>query len=141
MGRKSKKTQEELNKFNILITGSDNYNNVSKFNKVMGDIIKQLPPLQQLMIYTFDSRYGAQLLARLYAEQLGVYYQGWNIATYFVGNHFKRSNPIRLQQVMLKNAIKKSDLILIFSNELTPNIDNVIKLAIKQDKFYNIIKQ
>ena len=135
------KTQKKDDYFNLLITGSDNYNNVDKFNKVMGDIIKQLPPPQQIMIYTFDSRYGAQILARLYAEQLGTYYQGWNIATYFIGSHFKRSNPISLKQVMVKNAVKKSDLILIFSNELTPSIENLIKITKKQAKEYIIINE
>ncbi len=122
-------------RINILITGDVNYNNINKFNLVMQQIYDIIQTTK--VIATFGEKYGAQLLAKLYAEdKLTDYIQ-------FDMHIFKNSKKPQtiLYHSLPSIAVKWADIIIIFSNFYTQKINKIIKLCKKLQKEYIIVKE
>lgn len=125
----------KVKKFNILITGDNNYNNVRKMSIKLDQIINSIQYDKQLG--TFGGKYGAQLLGQIYAEQNGYVFHSLDGSMY---KKTKKSGP-QLYHITLSIGVKWSDLVLIFSNVYTNKIKEIIKLCQKNDKSYFLIKE
>lgn len=126
----------KVKKFNILITGDNNYNNVRKMSIKLDQIINNIQ--YDKNIATFGGKYGAQLLGQIYAEQ-----NGFDECYTFDGSLYSKTKMSRpqLYNLSLSIGVKWSDLVLIFSNVYTDKINKIIKLCQKYDKSYFLIKE
>lgn len=106
---------------NILVTGDDNYNNITKFNETMQHIYDQIQDVKR--INTFGSVYGAELLARLYAQQNFTEY--YEYTSDFLKT--KKYSTAQSYYIIMDIAIKRMDLVIIFSSVRTKKIDLIIK--------------
>ena len=131
--------EEKEKTFNILVTGSQSYNNIDKFNNIMTELVNSID--QKIMIFNFNQKYGAQILGRLFAQALQLKYQGWQVSTYFKGRGFKKVNYYRLYYMMQSHAIKKADLVAIFSNTLNEKLNRILQDCKKNNTQYLLIKE
>lgn len=131
----SKKNHQKVRYFNILVTGDNNYNNLSKFNIIMTQIRQNIEQVK--CIGTFGGKYGAQVLAQLFAQQQGIKFKQFDTAM------FKNiSKPQgQLYHILLGVAVKWSDLVIIFSNVYNNKIKQIIDICKRNDKEYLIIKE
>ncbi len=130
--------QQKNNKikyFNILVTGDKNYNNLRKFNMVMTEIKQAIEQVK--CIGTFGEKYGAEVLARLFAEKYNIRYKEFNISIF---KNTRRSEK-QLYYILLRIAVKWSDLVVIFSNIYTNKIKQIINICKSLDKEYIIVKE
>lgn len=127
--------KEASGKINILITGDDNYNNVDKFNRTLQHVYDVFP--EEKVINTFGSVYGAQLLARLYAENENTKYYAYS-TDMLKTNKFNSSQKY---YILFNIAIKKMDLVIIFSSVVTKKVQLIVKKCISEGVEYLIIKE
>lgn len=105
----------KLKKFNIIITGDNNYNNARKMSIKLDQIINNIQ--YDKNIATFGGKYGAQLLGQIYAEQ-----NGFDECYTFDGSLYSKTKMCQAHQLYnlsLSIGVKWSDLVLIFSNVYT----------------------
>lgn len=126
----------KIKDFKVLITGDDNYNNINKFNKTLDDIYLNLD--MPSIIYTFGSKYGAEILGRLYAEQHHVVFKTFTIQLL---HHVVTKTQYQKYYIVQRMAIQKVDMILIFSNIYNKKINSIINMCKSKDKQYFLIKQ
>ena len=127
--------EKKVKNFNILITGDNNYNNITKFNTQMQQIYNTITVTKT--IATFGGKYGAEVLGQLYAQDKDINFTQFNMGMF---NKSKKGYA-QLYHVLLNIGVKWSDLVIIFSNIYTPKIKSIIKLCEKLDKEYIIIKE
>lgn len=102
-----------------------------KLNQILNDI------QFETHLGTLGGKYGAQLLAQIYAQQNNYRF------TSFDNTWFKktRKSSAQLYHILLDISVKWSNLVLIFSNIYTKKIQQIIKLCQKYDKPYFLIKE
>lgn len=129
------KKNNKIRCFNILVTGDNNYNNLNKFNAVMTQIRQSIEQVK--CIGTFGGKYGAEVLAQLFAQQQGIKFKQFSTSM------FKNANKSegQLYHILLGVAVKWSDLVIIFSNIYTNKIKEIIDICKRNDKEYIIIKE
>ena len=129
------KKNNKIRYFNILVTGDNNYNNLNKFNAVMTQIRQSIEQVK--CIGTFGGKYGAEVLAQLFAQQQGIKFKQFSTSM------FKNANKSegQLYHILLGVAVKWSDLVIIFSNIYTNKIKEIIDICKRNDKEYIIIKE
>ncbi len=130
-----KKNHQKIKYFNILITGDNNYNNLSKFNIIMTQIRQEIEQVK--CIGTFGGKYGAQVLAQLFAQQQGIKFKEFSTSMF---KNVKRPEG-QLYHILLSVATKWSDLVIIFSNVYNNKIKQIIDICKRNDKEYIIIKE
>ena len=133
--RQNIKKDSKIRDFNILITGDENYNNITKFNITMQSIYEQIPNIKK--IHTFGSVYGAELLARLYAQQQLTNYHEYSTAMFKTD----KLKPAQLYHMMINIAIKSMDLVIIFSSIYNKKINLIIKKCKDEGIPYLIVKE
>ena len=129
------KKNNKIKYFNILITGDNNYNNLKKFNIVMTQILSKIENF--VCIGTFGGKYGAEILARLFAQQENKNFKKFDTAIFKYSTRSKQ----QLYYILLGVAVKWSDLVIIFSNIYTDKIKQIINICKRQNKEYIIIKE
>ncbi len=129
------KKNTKIRYFNILVTGDNNYNNLNKFNVIMTQIRQSIQQVK--CIGTFGGKYGAQVLAQLFAQQEDIKFKEFNTSM------FKNVNRPQgqLYHILLSVATKWSDLVIIFSDVYNNKIKQIIDICKRNDKDYIIIKE
>lgn len=130
-----KKEDVKLKKFNVLITGDNNYNNVHKMCIKLNQILNNIQFEKHLG--TFGGKYGAELLGQIYAEQKEYQF------TSFDQTWFKKTKKTsaQLYHILLSIGVKWADVVIIFSNIYTSKINNIITLCEKHNVVYFLIKE
>ncbi len=132
--KKSKVTK--VKDFKILITGDENYNNISKFNTTMDDIYSNLD--MPSIIYTYGAKYGAELLGQLYAQQNHIVFKTFTIQ--LLRRVTTRTDSQKYH--MIQNiAIEQVDIVLIFSNIYNKKIKMIIDKCKSTNTRYFLIKE
>lgn len=126
---------KKIKDFRILVTGDNNYNNINKFSVFMDSIYQKISETKT--IATFDGKYGAEILAQIYAQQKLTNFKTFTTEI-FKNNSSKQE---KLYHILLSIAVKWSDLVIIFSNVYNNKIKQIIKLCKKNNIQYLLIKQ
>ena len=124
---------KDIKTFNILITGDSSYNNIDKFNTIMHYIYQTIDHTKT--IGTFGERYGAQVLAQLYAQSKYTNFKEFTV------DMFKKSTKPRAQlyHVLLGIGVKWADLVVVFSNVYNKKLTSIIN-ACKRELFLVIAR-
>ncbi len=119
-------------KFRILIAGNHNYGSKLKVYKNLEDFYERLNG--QIQIAIFNSKYGAEKMAFQYSmkKELPI--------KYFEVSDIKAVKNIAYH-INLNQAVKWCDILLIFSNHHSNEIDKLINLMQSKKKKYMIIKE